>query len=244
MRIDYKHLIKSGGNIKLGSSIGTISKLAGNHDYLVWDDRDFPEHITGSCGEFCKECGNRSGCYVFKSYRYGSVIKGHARTTAALREDIGKAFIEMDKQLSRKRKPFSVVRINQSGELESEKELLWYMWLSRRHPDTKFFFYTKAFKYLFSALDVITEKGIPENMTILISIWHEYGIQEYEKLKDIPGIKAFVYMDNFDYQYYGIKPETFCPAYDESGKMDHNMTCDKCRKCFDRKCKIIGTYPH
>lgn len=244
MRIDWRHLIKANGNIKLGNSIGTISKLAGNGYHMVYDDKPEPEKVQGSCGEFCTECGNRKGCYVFKSYRYGSVIKSHARTTEAFRQDIGRAFIEMDEQLNRKHKPFKVVRINQSGELESESELLWYMWLARRHKETKFFFYTKAFKFLFSALDIIQEKGIPENMTILVSIWHEYGIQEYEKLKDIPGIKAFVYMDNFDYQHYGIKPETFCPAYDESGKMDHNMTCDKCRKCFDRKCKIIGTYPH
>ena len=88
---------------------------------------------------------------------------------------------------------------------------------------------------------------VPKNLTILVSIWHDIGIQVYRVLRHIPNIKAFVYDDGtFDYTAYGIDITTWCKAYDENGKLDHNVTCDKCRKCFNRgKCsKVIGCKAH
>lgn len=238
MRIDYKHLIK-GGNIKLGN-MGSISKLAGNCEYTI-EDGNGQETITGSCGRFCSKCGTRSGCYVFKSYRYPSVIKGHARTTAAFRVDINKAFEAMDGQLSRKRKPFEVIRINQSGEIESVLEFAYYKWLAEKHPETVFFFYTKAFEYV---EDHIINFDLPKNMVVLCSIWHEYGIEEYKRMSHIQNVKAFIYDDGYDYSRHGLKIESYCPAYDHKGHLNHNATCDKCKKCFDGRFKILGTFPH
>lgn len=234
------NLIKSNGNIKLGNRIGTISKLAGNGIFHV-NDNGHEYDIQGSCGEFCSECGNRSGCYVFKSYRYGSVIKGHARTTKAFREDLDKAFKDMHDQLCRKRKPFEVVRVNQSGELESAAEFDNYRKLAKLHPETTFFFYTKAYKYV---IDSLLTNGLPDNMVVLCSIWHEYGIKEYLQVRHIKNVKAFVYDDGFDYSKYGLQIETYCNAYDHNGKLNHEITCERCRKCYNKTCKVIGTFPH
>ena len=236
------NLIKSNGNTKLGHSMGTISKLMGNKPIYV---KALNAWIPGTCGGHCAECEH--DCYVRKSYRYGSVILGHARTTIAFREDLAKAFESMDMQLSRKRKPFDTVRINQSGEIESPAELAWYMWLAERHPETAFYLYTKNFDAVRS---VVLMENLPENITILISVWHEYGLDVYKEFEHIPNIKAFVYVDNAwtveKYAEHGLKITSFCKAYDEKGKMDHNITCDKCRKCFDRlgSHKVIGCYAH
>lgn len=228
------NLIKSNGNIKLGN-MGTTSKLMGNDDIYV---KSLGISVKGSCGCHCKYCDK--ACYVRKSYRYPSVILGHARTTIAFREDLAKAFEQMDLQLTRKKKPFAQVRINQSGEIETTAELLGYVGLAKNHPETDFYLYTKNFD---AVRETIASTTLPDNLTILISIWHEYGLTEYHEFESIPNIKAFVYMDGYKYD---LAIGTTCRAYDENGKLDHNITCDKCRKCFDRKAnhKVIGCNEH
>ena len=227
------NLIKSNGNIKLGHSMGTISKLMGNDIYEVNGIK-----VAGTCGKHCEVC--KKECYVKKSYRYPSVVLGHARTTIAFREDLAKAFDSMDVQLSRKRKPFAQVRINQSGEIETTAELLGYVELATKHPETDFYLYTKNFE---AVRETIATATLPNNLTILISVWHEYGLAEFKEFEDLPNIKAFVYMDGFQYD---LEIGTTCKAYGKDGKLDHNITCDKCRKCFDRRNnhKVIGCNEH
>lgn len=229
--------IASGGNIKLGSQMGTFSKLAGRHEF---DTKYGP--VLGSCGKYCESCEGRDKCYVFKSYRYGSVINGHARNTIAFRMDLEKAFEQIHGQLSRKRKPFKYIRVNQAGEIETVLELIYWVNLAIDFPDTYFYLYTKNF----DALRAVINAGIlvPDNITVLVSIWHEYGIPEYNEFKSVPWIKAFVYDDGFDYSVYGLRIETYCHAYDKNGKLDHDITCDKCQKCLNSKFKVIGCYDH
>lgn len=225
--------IKSNGNIKVGN-MGTISKLMGDDPIYV---KSMNTAVVGTCGHNCAGCKNK--CYVKKSYRYPSVILSHARTTIAFRENLVSAFNDMDKQLTNKRKPFEIVRINQSGEIESTAELNHYYELAAKHPETKFYLYTKNFV----ALKASDLESMPENITILISVWHEYGIDTYNELKHMPNVKAFVYMDGYNYE---MEVGTMCNAYDKNGKMDHRITCDKCRKCFDRveSHKVVGCYEH
>lgn len=225
-----------GGNIKLGN-MGSFSKLYGN------DTFETPYgNVTGTCGNHCIGC--KKDCYVRKSYRYGSVIKNHAKNTLAFRMDLKRAFTDLNNQLKRKRKPFDTIRINQSGEIETTQELIEWVELARLHQESNFYIYTKNY---FAVFDMITELGsdyIPDNFTILISIWHEIGINEYKLLSGYSFIKGFVYDDGFDYATYDIKAETGCFAYDSNGKLNHNITCDKCRKCFNRTHKIIFCAAH
>lgn len=232
------NIIKSQGNIKLGKTMGTISKLMGNE--LIYIDKLGTE-VMGTCGGYCEGC--KKACYVRKSYRYPSVKLGHARTTLAMRSDLMKAFSDMDMQLSRKRKPFVTVRINQSGELESMAEFIGYCDLARLHPETQFYLYTKASDYI---VEPLLAGVAPDNITVLVSIWHEYGIDTYNMLKHLDNVKAFVYCDGYDYSQHGLEIQTMCHAYDENGKLDHDITCDKCKKCFNRlaSCKVIGCNDH
>lgn len=231
--------IIGGGNIKLGASVGTWSTLYGDRAHYVDAIR---ATVRGTCGHHCAHC--ERACYVRKSYRYGSVILRHAVNTLALRESVAKTYETLRGQLARKRKPFDIVRINQSGELENMEQF--HMWCALAHdfPATQFYLYTKAFEFVTPAL---LAGEVPENLTVLFSIWHEYGIAEYHKVAHLPNVKCFAYDDGeFDYARAGLDLATYCKAYDDRGKLDHAITCDKCRKCFNRSagCKCIGCKAH
>lgn len=246
---------KDGGNTKLGN-MGVWSSLMGDENYYIPELDCF---VRGTCGNHCKGCKGK--CYVRKSYiRWTneetgkcSVKLGHARNTIAMREDINKCFEDLNEQLTRKRVPFEMVRINQSGEFENEEQFDMFCTISAMHHETEFYAYTKAVEIVVPAL---LAGKVPENFTILISIWHEYGIEEYKKVAHLPNVKAFVYVDYNsdkengwtleDYAKHGINITTMCMAYDERGKMNHNITCDKCKKCFNRfeSCKVVGCLSH
>ena len=236
-----KCLFTKGGNIKLGN-MWVFSKLYGKHIFYV---REYDIEIQGTCCGCCDGC--EPYCYVQKSYRYGSVIKGHAVRTVAMRSRINELFDRLDKQITRARKKPDFIRIDQSGEIETREELINWIELARKHPEVgAFYLYTKRYKILEEVLNEYGNENIPKNVTTLISIWHKEGIAAFKKLQHFDCVKAFVYMDGFDYEAEGIHVRTMCKAYDKNGKLNHDITCDKCRKCFDRldSHKIIGCDAH
>lgn len=226
----------SGGNIKLGN-MGSFSKLYGSDSHYI-EKLGFA--VSGTCGKYCTGCSK--DCYVRKSYRYKSVMYGHALNTLAVRNDLAQVFADLNNQLTRKRKKFETVRINQSGEIETSDEFIMWCELAKCHPETTFYVYTKAYDLVLATI----KAGLPSNLVVLISVWHEYGANEYLSVAHLDNVKAFVYDDGFDYAALGIIIQTYCKAYDENGKLDHAITCNKCQKCFNKlaSCKVIGTYPH
>ena len=223
----------SGGNIKLGKEILTWSKLYNNIDFTV---NDVMPGVTckcsGSCGNYCKGCSKT--CYVKKSYDLhgASVIKGHARRTIATRFYINELQERLSLQLSRKRGKAACVRIHQSGEIESLSELIMHKNIAAEHPETVFFMYTKAFDIVIPY--IIKHAAVwPDNFIILISIWNEYGIKEYNSVKHLPFIKAFICNTGYNYQAAGIECTTTCKAYNGK-KLNHEITCFRCKKCFDK----------
>ena len=226
------------GNIKLGGKMWTLSKLYGSQEWFI---EKYGIYLKGTCGKYCKGCCN--DCYVKRSYRYGSVILKHGTNTLALRNDIIGFFAILDGQLTRAKNKPEQVRYDQSGEIESRQEFSLLCDLAAAHNYSQFYLYTKAFDLVIPEILERYETGrLPENLTVLISIWHEYGIAEYESIKHIPNVKAFVYNDGFEYPF---EFTTRCTAYN-GRKLNHNITCDKCRKCFDRKDihKIISCDSH
>ena len=252
---EIKARLFSKGNIKLGHNTASWSVLYGDIEH----DTPYGK-VKGTCGGFCEHCGHCSGtgklppCYVAKSYvRRPDVVKGHARNTLAMRNDVDKCFADLDGQMSRKRKPFKWVRINQSGEIENEAQLRGWAGLAKKHKETKFWLYTKNYEV---ATKLLLAGEIPQNMTILYSIWHEQGIEEYKMVKHLPNVKAFCYCDSNsdpvngwgveEYAERGIEIKTFCKAYDVKGKMNHDITCEKCEKCFrcSKATKVVASYSH
>ena len=250
-------------NIKLGN-MGSWAELFGNCEWYI---PELDVTVKGTCGEFCRGCFNPdnpkcSACYVAKSYtKYTnrnadgtvgdilknkcSVKKGHAYRTIAMtmfRKDL---LLSLDKQLTNMKKKLETVRINESGELTCYDDLALWCELSRRHPETVFYLYTKNYKAVRKAL---INGVVPANLFVNISIWHEYGIEEYLEMKDSPQIRAFCLVDSewtiAKYYSKGIEIKGMCPAYDECGKMNHNVTCDKCKLCRSYNCKCLGCNEH
>lgn len=253
----------SNDNIKLGE-MGSWAMLFGNCNWYI---PELDVTVRGTCGEHCKGCFDPenprcSACYVAKSYyKYtnrnedgtvGNILTnkccvklGHAYRTIAMtmfREDL---LLSLDKQLTDSKKKFEVVRINESGELTCYEDLNLWSELARRHPETIFYIYTKNYKVIRKAL---INGIVPSNLFINISIWHKSGIKEYMEMKDHPQIRAFCLIDNkwTKERYYskGIEITSMCGAYDETGKMNHAVTCDKCKKCFSSNNKCVGCFEH
>lgn len=240
------------GNIKVGN-IATWSTLPGdgefNSKYGV---------VKGTCTGCCAHCGHsvngkRPPCYVFKSHRYPSVVDGQARNTLSIRNNPELAFQQLSNALSRKRKPVLAARFDQSGEIENNIQHTGMIGVAKDHENTPFYVYTKKSEVVIPNL---LNGIVPKNFFHLISIWHEQGIEDYLSVKHLPNVKAFVYCDkNSDpingwgpeeYAAHGLEIQTFCKAYGLDGKMNHNITCDVCKKCFVRKStmKVIGCWNH
>lgn len=135
------------------------------------------------------------------------------------------------------------VQAHAAGELQSCKELKMWLETANLYPDIPFYVYTKAYDKVDKVLSSIKECNIPKNFYINISIWHQSGIKTYNKWKHLDTIRAFVYDDGYDYSKK-LKIDCYCPAYDKNGKLSHELTCDKCKICFQKKAKVCGCYDH
>lgn len=242
--MEYQARFVKNGNIKVGRSMWTFNKLAGSGEIAG---------CQGTCGKHCTGCYNhedpkKSPCYVFKSYvLYGwdhsTVVQGHIRNTNIMRNDTHKAFNDIQLQLKRAKKKPSAVRIHASGEIETEQELMEWIRTAAMSYKTPFYVYTKAYEVLDNMLNSIDTNMIPKNFFINISIWHDEGIDIYLKWKHLDCIRAFVYDDGYDYSKR-LKIDCYCPAYDKNGKLHHDLTCDRCKICFQSKAKVCGCYSH
>lgn len=243
------------GNIKVGD-IATFSKLASDRDFYT----EKYGMVKGTCSpECCAHCGyakdgkKRPPCYVFKSYRHTSVIECHSRNTLSVYNDVETAYQQLSDSMNRKKKKPVAGRYDQSGEIISALEYECMGRVAKNCPYLPFYVYTKESEIVVPRL--LTGK-VPENLTTLISIWHEQNIEAYLKVAHLPNVKAFVYCDKNkdplngwgpkEYAKHGIIIDAFCKAYGLDGKMNHNVTCDKCKKCFNRskKAKVIGCWDH
>ena len=228
-----------GGNIKLGDNplFGSWSTMKGG-DNEVRYVKKYDGYCSGTCGTCAEHC--TKSCYVNHSYRYGSVIQRHAVNAVWLKENMKKTFEILHKQLQRKKQKFQIIRINQSGELTSFAELKHWIDLAVKHSETLFYVYTKNYKAVKRLVN--SDISVPHNFTILISGWHEHGVKEFNELKQYNYIKAFVYDDG----ELHIPIQTYCKAYDDNGKLDHSVSCEKCKKCFNRNKnhKVIGCKSH
>lgn len=242
MRKEDRAQFNKSGNIKLGNT-WNFSTVYGDEIKTIFFN-GVKYEAAGTCGKHCKGCKN--DCYVKKSYRYPSVVYSHIRNTIAIRTNPAAAFNDLETAIEKAKIKPDIIRINQSGELENKSMLAGWCKMAAKYPNIKFWLYSKAYNIIIPAL---LAGEVPENMTVLISIWHNFGIKEFNKVRHLNNVKAFVYDDGYNYQEKNIEIQTYCKAYTmQNGKMtlNHNITCDRCKKCFNRSagCKIIGSLPH
>lgn len=242
MKKEDRATFNKSGNIKLGNT-WNFSTVYGNELKSVFFNGAKYEAV-GTCGKYCQGC--KKDCYVKKSYRYPSVVYSHIKNTLAMRLNPAAAFNDLGAAIENAKTKPEIIRINQSGELENITIFRGWCDLARKYPKIKFWLYSKAYDIIIPEL---LAGGVPENMTVLISVWHNFGLKEYKKVQHLNNVKAFVYDDGYNYKSQGVNIQTYCEAYkikDGKMKLNHNITCDKCRKCFNRSagCKVIGSLPH
>lgn len=240
---NYNARFAKNGNVKIGK-MWSFNKLAGSGVICG---------CKGTCGKHCVGCYNpedpgSSNCYVFKRYRMytfdtnkNAVLFSHIRNTNAVRNDMNNAFKELNTQVRRARKKPVALRVHSSGEIESLEELKKWNELANNNPGIPVYVYSKAYEIIEEFVKDVKE--LADNFFINISIWHEEGVDCYNKLKNIKNIRAFVYCDGYDYSNR-ITIDCMCPAYNENGKMNHNITCDKCRICYRNDRKVCGCHDH
>jgi ferredoxin len=223
------------GNTKMGA-IASWSTLLGDYRYMGLDgDLD---GIKGTC----KNCGAcKMSCYVRSSYRFPGVVQSQAINTWGLRHELKKVEADLAAQIERRH--VKDVRINQSGEIENQRQFAMWCRLAIRFPETNFYVYTKMYDIVGKFLD---NGDVPPNFTILFSVWHEHGAEEYKKYSHLPNVKAFVYDDGVNCH---LPTKCYCPAYKVIGKsgkakMDHSVSCETCRLCIDSKLKVIACHEH
>ena len=227
---NHRAQFNKSGNIKLGNTWNFSTVYGDSLKSVVFNGEKFES--TGTCGHYCAGCKN--DCYVKKSYRYPSVVFSHIRNTIAIRTNPVAAFEDLETAIYNAKTKPDIIRVNQSGELENVFIFRKWCELATKFPNITFWLYTKAYNIVIN--DLLAE-SVPENMTILFSIWHEYGINEYKKVAHLKNVKAFVYDDGYDYKTAGIEIQTYCTAYkmiDGKMSLNHNITCDRCKKCFNR----------
>lgn len=238
------------GNVKLGN-MWTWSTLYSDQDFIIPEMNN--RVVKGTCSGVCDGC--RKECYVKKSYvRHTnhvtgecSVKYGHAVNTVAMREDIKKATRDLIEQVRRARKKPDYIRVNQSGEVENREQEEMHVAVSREYPNITSYQYTKQYDVV---IPMLLNGEIPENHVVLISVWHEYGIAEYKRVSHLPNVKAFAVVDDEwtieKYAAHGLDIQTMCYAYGKNGKLNHDITCDKCQKCMAKRdnMKVIGCYMH
>ena len=231
----HKYSFNLSGNIKIGN-IASFSTLMGDYTYKGMDKE--LKDIKGTCKN-CECC--KKSCYVRASYRFPSVIFSQAVNTWGMRNELDKVEMDLAEQLENLN--IKIVRLNQSGELENEEQFAMWCRLAEHFSNVKFYIYTK----MYSIVEPFLKKGlVPSNFTINYSIWHDVGVKEFKKVEKCPNVKAFIYDDGVN---LNLHPIVYCPAYtkqngDKKAKMNHNITCEKCRLCIDKKIKIIGCLDH
>lgn len=225
------------GNRKLGKGILHFDKLHGDWARKVlvqaMNGETILLSVKGSCKN-CKECKKK--CYCEKSERqYANTLTYRAINTYGIQKEPDEVFKKLYHQLFL-REDVKAVRINSSGELTSKDEFLNWCKLAEEHTKITFYLYTKMFEYVEGLL---LERKVPKNMVVIYSLWGNTGVREYDRVKHLKNVKAFVYDDG----NCPVKTKTRCMAY-ENGKKLGDLTCDQCKLCFSGNVKVIACKPH
>ena len=230
------HISKS--NIK--TNIPSWSTYPGNDVIYLKDGRKVSD-MTGTCGAAnCESCKNWKSCYAIRMLRYPEVARSYIENTMFLRENITGLENELVKQISKLKS--EMFRFDVSGEIETFEQLLMFLSVAYRVPEKTFYVYTKNYDCIYRYFKTGCE--LPDNFHILISIWHESGIKCFLENQHNKNIHCFIYNDGFDYDKFGLEllSTNQCKAYDPNGKLNHEITCIKCQKCWKKK--IVWTFPH
>lgn len=229
---------KLGGEKQKIMAVGYVP----SNDLLYLNNGTLVSDCIGTCGKVdCSGCAKRGVCYAIDSYcQYPAVTVNRVENTMQLRDDIDKHFDDIYETAIAY--GVDVIRYTESGEIETAKQFDKVIELSDKLPDVEIYLYTKNYDVLYKFFE---NRELPKNVTVLISIWGNTGVDAWLTLKHHKGVKAFV-VNNDE-----IKVDAMCPAYrkDENGKVKRvksdAVKCGNCKLCTRaRDVKIIGCLEH
>lgn len=233
------HLTRS--NSKLGGKkekIFALSYVPGAGIIYFKDGRPVST-VVGTCGAVdCSKCGKKGICYAIDSFvQYPAVTVACVENTLQLREDIDTHFNEIYAAAIKEK--VTTIRYTASGEIENYRHFEKVVELAERLPAVNIYLYTKNYKVLREFFGRGLE--LPNNLVVLISVWGDQGVKEYNEFKHHNNIKCFAVNST-------MKTQATCPAYtlvNGKAKLNKEMTCAKCGLCTARsKAKIIGCIEH
>lgn len=217
-------------NDKLGGKkqrIMAVSYVPGK-DLLTLRNGTLVSDCIGTCKNVdCSTCGRCNVCYAIDSYiQYPAVTKNRVENTMQLREDIDKHFEDIYNTIIRHK--IQILRYTESGEIEDYRHFEYLIRLTNRLPKVQVYAYTKNYEVLREYFSRGLE--LPENLTILVSVWGEQGIKEYQEFSSHKNIKCFAVNSNMKY-------DAICPAFkqDKNGRVYRVHTdavkCGNCGLC-------------
>ena len=210
------------------------------HEPLRYKDGRLVTDCMGTCGGVnCKGC--MQGCYAIRTVRqYESACYNRIANTLHMRQDIDAHFEAIKAECIKRN--ITTLRYTEAGELETFRQFVKVVELAQELPEMEVYLYTKNYPILRRFFET---DELPENMTVLVSIWGSVGVQEYNEFKDHDGIKCFV-VNNDE-----IKADCNCPAYklNSKGKVKRvnsdAVKCGNCRLCTRAKSvKVIKCLEH
>ena len=232
-------------NDKLGGktqNIMAVSYVPGA-DLLYFNDGRPVSDCSGTCASVnCSKCGKRNVCYAIDSYvQYPAVTVNRVENTLQLRNDIDKHFEDIKAAIIKNK--IKILRYTESGEFENYNHFMKLVDLANDMSEVLVYAYTKNYAVLREYFN--TGKELPDNMVILISVWEDQGIAEYNEFKEHKNIKCFAVRSD-------IKVDAMCPAYrkDENGKTyrvkSDAVKCGNCGLCTGKHptVKVIGCVEH
>ncbi len=215
-----KYIGVSAKNEKMGHVL-SFSKLAGSHP--VKNKSGYIRSYMGTCGGCSNNC--ESDCYAIASERYhcNSSPVAWGKNTLLSRENPDLYFFLIDAFIASKKKCESV-RIHVSGEFETVAEMRRWNEIASRHPNIKFYTYTKRYMFL------LLLKSKADNLYINVSEWKNHS--EIEAIKKLLPFKvgAFVYVPQEEKDSPLYKDLPMCPAVNFKGEHT-GITCEKCPLC-------------
>ena len=177
---------------------------------------EFGPIMCGTCGKN-HDC---PGCYAKDSTRYPATAINYAENTILARIDPAGTVAAVENELYNGATAPRYFRIHDSGDFFSYDYFAAWADMARRHPETRFYCYTKE-------RGIVLKYGVdnlPGNFVVNCSPWP--GVSD--PIADLP---QFIYDAGTDPE---IAKLPHCPAVDKDGKRT-GVQCINCRHCANAK---------
>lgn len=217
------HITVSYNNSKLGNIIN-VSLMNGNGTLTLKTGQKL-NNIIGYCPMSCKFC-NSNKCYATKTVKrfHPDMVPYLSYNTLIYKYEPERFFSELKNKIQDSLIP--VVRFNVYNEVPECTYLYMVFELAESMPDRKFYLYSSRHDFIKTVYD-----KIPENVYIMFS--GSENVKNDELLAKYPKCNIFCTVDKNRFDELKNSDVELC-----KNSVDRTK-CEKCKKCFTLRGKII-----